>query len=458
MFAKFASVTFQKLLSNMACESCTSTPVRGKTSLPSSNAYLKTNSSVTMTSAVKTVKEYTPDCSGTTAYTCGQHPGTTEAPCVPALSTSSYSVPFIPGWVLKLTGAAKGKLLIAVDKALHFFKGAHSGPLYYEDGNVTVDHPQELTHKGGDGAFIENGLIPLARKDKEFVEEGGTIVEKEVYRHGVQQLREVAVGEMAGFTQDCFNDTVRHDVIQPNEHDMIKQGWITGFRRLGYRIKEIQNGCAVQKVKEWFHYNGAVFGPGEVKEASTLGLPAHLIPVETGEGVSYVLSTPKFVDSDGVPSTDASGYRIPVLKPVYGDKTCPSKLTGFITEYLTFPTILASDNAGKAISFHVPETSGAFEVEAGSGQEIDLTDYVAVPENASAVQLMISITPNGSANTGVTVRHANGTTAFSCNNPTFDQYKQNCGIASISEDKKVTIDMTGDCDVDVNISAFLVNT
>lgn len=217
-----------------------------------------------MTPEVKVVTDY--EGSKNTAYSCPSPAGLES--CAPALSKSSFVQKYAPGWVLNLTGAAKGKMLIAVGKYLHYFRPDNPGVVYYDGENITTDVPASITTRAGSEDFIENGFLTLARKTKQAKIQDGAIVEEEIFEHGAQQVREVGVGEMMGLTRDCVTGAVRVDVIQPEVVDLVKKGWKSGLRRVGFRTKEITNGCIKVDGKEWFAYNGAMFEESEFAKTS----------------------------------------------------------------------------------------------------------------------------------------------------------------------------------------------
>jgi hypothetical protein len=280
------------------------------------------------------------------ADSCGAAPAD---PCAIPVSRRRYLQDYIPGWLSKLTGAAKGKMLIGVGDVLHFFKGDNPGPLYFDGQDVTVAEQPTLTAAATAESVHERGFLTLARKVKRpKVMPNGTVVEKEYYEHGVQALREIGFGEMIGLTADGASGQVRIDVIAPEKRDIIKKGLPDGMRRFGWVPEMVDNGCGLAEVKKFIDYNGAVYADSEVIEDVTESFPPALVLKRDIDGnYSYALGTQAFVETEGITAemadVEGADYRVPVLLPVYGDAACPGKITGYKHFHIEFPPLLYSD-------------------------------------------------------------------------------------------------------------------
>lgn len=230
-----------------------------------------------------------------------------ENPCAVPVSRRRYLVDFIPGWLQKLTGAAKGKMLIGVGDTLHFFKGDNPGPLYFDGQDVSVGEQSTLTTKANEGSVIERGFLTLAKKVRRGkVLPNGSVADVDYFEHGVQAVREVSSGELVGLTTDPASGAVRQDVIQPTERNLITKGLPDGFRRLGYVNTLIDGACGKVPAKEFLGYQGAVFAESELNINKAGGSPAVLNPVTISGLTYYILGTPK----DGILSGGFSASEI----------------------------------------------------------------------------------------------------------------------------------------------------
>lgn len=324
-----------------------------------------------------------------------------ENPCAVPVSRRRYLVDYIPGWLQKLTGAAKGKMLIGVGDTLHFFKGDNPGPLYFDGHDVSVGEQSTLTTKANEGAIIERGFLTLAKKVRRGkVLPNGSVADVDYFEHGVQAVREVSSGELLGLTTDPASGAVRQDVIQPTERNLITKGFPEGMRRLGFIDTLIDGACGKVPAKEFLSYRGGVYGDDEIlADHEKGGLPAILIPRNEGSQKTHVLGTQKYVPVEGVTveSLEAGEYRIPVIKPVYGDAGCPDKITAYITEYIPFPTILTSDydagNVGRWVPC-VPTLLGSWTDD--SAGVIDVSSIIDVPAGAYAASVECFVKISGS--------------------------------------------------------------
>ena len=230
-----------------------------------------------------------------------------ENPCAVPVSRRRYLVDFIPGWLHRLTGKNKGKMLIGVGDTLHFFKGDNPGPLYFDGHDVAVGEQPTITTKANEASIIERGFLTLARKIlRPKVLPNGSIVNVEHFEHGVQAVREVSAAELLGLTTDPASGAVRQDVIQPTERNLVTKGLPVGMRRLGYVDTLIDGACGKIPAKEFLSYRGAVFAEDELNINKAGGGPAVLNPVTVGGETYYVLGTPK----DGVLSGGFSASEI----------------------------------------------------------------------------------------------------------------------------------------------------
>lgn len=324
-----------------------------------------------------------------------------ENPCAVPVSRRRYLVDFIPGWLHRLTGAAKGKMLVAVGDTLHFFKGDQPGPLYFDGHDVSVGEQSTLTTKADDAAIVEKGFLTLAKKVRRGkVLPNGSVVDVDYFEHGVQSVREISSGEMVGLTSDPASGSVRLDVIEPTQRDLVKKGIPANMRRLGFVETLIDGACGKIPAKEFLSYRGGVYGEDEIlADYEKGGLPAILIPRNDGGQKTHVLGTQKFKPVEGVTaeSLEDAGYRIPVIKPVYGDAGCPEKVTGYITEYIPFPAILTSDydagNVGRWVPC-VPTLLGSWTDD--SAGVIDVSSIIDVPAGAYAASVECFVKISGS--------------------------------------------------------------
>lgn len=246
----------------MACNTC-NTPASSGGNLPA------------------TTKAYLTDPATAPGDSCG---GTPLAPCEVPQSRRRYLQDYIPGWLLKLTGAPKGKMLIGVGSVLHYFKGENPGPLYFDGEDVTVGEQPTLTASAKESSVLERGFLTLARKVKRpKVLPNGSVAELEFYEHGVQQLREIGFGEMLGLTVDHASGQVRCDVIQPEVIDLVKRGRPDGFRRFGFATHEVDGGCGKVDVRKFYDYQGEVYSAEEIPVANG-GIAAVFVPVKSPSG------------------------------------------------------------------------------------------------------------------------------------------------------------------------------
>lgn len=316
----------------MSCNTCNQ-PVLGNRSLPGNHsAYIGSTTEspdanglcdyIPSTGDPVPVSAFSVAATKQTAYYSGLPGGgcstAVTAHSSPFTSARRWAQKYVPGWIQKLTSSARGKLLVANGQSLHSFAPENKGHVYYDGCNISTDPAPLLTHAGGDGAIIEDGFLPLAFADSQYrTDAHGETVKEEVYRHGIQQVRQSGVGELLGLQIDCSKGTVRQDVIEPEAHNLVTKGWIDGFTRLGYRTTQITNGCKVSNVKEWFSVTGAAFGPGEVIEDTTSSsFEAALIPVSQGKsGNSHVLVWRSIDEKKKITEEEADSYRLMIAKP-----------------------------------------------------------------------------------------------------------------------------------------------
>jgi hypothetical protein len=365
-----------------------------------------------------------------------------ENPCAVPVSRRRYLVDYIPGWLQKLTGAAKGKMLIGVGDTLHFFKGDNPGPLYFDGHDVSVGEQSTLTTKANEGAIVERGFLTLAKKVRRGkVLPNGSVADVDYFEYGVQAVREVSSGELLGLTIDPASGAVRKDVIQPTERNLITKGFPEGMRRLGFIDTLIDGACGKVPAKEFLSYRGGVYGDDEIlADHEKGGLPAILIPRNEGSQKTHVLGTQKYVPVEGVTaeSLEAGEYRIPVIKPVYGDAGCPDKITAYITEYIPFPAILTSDygsDYGTAYETLLDDPVSVYSTSKTSGAVLILDETILppelVPEDADYLIYSIYAKANATAGSGTRTTTVNFT-FFDSADSSADQFVRIANTASTS--------------------------
>ena len=336
------------------------------------------------------------------AEPCGTPP---ETPCAVPVSRLRRLVDFMPGWLQKLTGATKGKLLIGVGDVLHFFQGQNKGFLYFDGQDVSVGDSPTIPTLANSEAVIERGFLTLAKKvQRPKVLPNGSIAMVDYFEHGVQELREIGFGEMLGLTVDPASGFVRADVIEPEVWDLTKKGVPDGLKRLAYVETLAEGPCGQVSSKRFMAVSGAVFAPGEIQAEVDSALPVGLVPIgkkSCGEW-TYGLATVKPELADGIDGgqVGSGDYFIPVLKPIYGDSACEGKVTGFETVYVKTPPTFASDYQPIVAPDQDDEDfngvpSALIKTVLGDGatttltDTIDLSELMVIPEGAYAVQLSI---------------------------------------------------------------------
>lgn len=351
-----------------------------------------------------------------TPDTCSQ---AVANPCSVPVSSRSYLVDYIPGWLQKVTAAASGKLLIARGSVLHFFKGANPGPLYFDGEEVTVAEQPTLPLAATEQSILERGWNVIARKVKRpKVMPNGTVVEKEFFDIGVQALREETTGELPVLVIDPTSGMSRVDVADVTEHNLVKDGIPTGLQVLGYQTERVDGGCGQIDRKKFLALSGAIWQEDEILRNQPNGLPAILVPRDGDcNGSNYVLGTQQYVENEeglSIEDENKDAYRLPIALPIYGNADCPTQITGVRVVNVPVPDHLFSDfvedeREGEIAAVTLASLTGAGTNSLEENYQITGEDGVeGIPDDAKFVKVRIyascgtrvSGTPSATATVG----------------------------------------------------------